>query len=201
MRQYLQNIIAMPVSSNVAYTVGGYTVFFGDWWHLGTMAHEFSHVLDLLALEQYVSQPGDEPFSDTARWQTPQNKDKALPTSYAASSWQEDFAEAGRVALTDMVVQGGLAGINPNASQIQSQVDTYEQYLKAIMFPSSERCTGKAASTAPVPISNSAKISLSVLGSKPDIKLSGAVPEIVVSEAAKGFRFAPHPLPAPVDRS
>ncbi|KAH8896619.1 hypothetical protein GQ53DRAFT_639409 [Thozetella sp. PMI_491] len=123
MRQYVRNLIAMPTSSNVAYTVGAYTVVFGDWFHIGTMAHEFTHILDTVALTQYVTTPGS-PFSNTARWQSQENKDTALPTGYAASSWQEDFAEAGRVALTDMIVSGGLASINPNSSQIAVQVST-----------------------------------------------------------------------------
>ncbi len=193
MRQYVRNLIAMPTSSNVAYTVGAYTVVFGDWFHIGTMFHEFTHILDTVALTQYVTPPGS-PFSNTARWQTPENKDTALPTGYAATNWQEDFAEAGRVSLTDMVVAGGLASINPNASRIAVQVSTYEQYLKAVVFTSTNRCTAKAPSTPPVPVSNSAKVNVAALGPMPDVSLRGEVPEIVVPEEASNWKFV-HPLP------
>ena len=200
MREYVANLVANPTANAVAYTVGAYTVIFGDWFHLGTMAHEFTHILDLLALEEYVSDPGSQPFSDTSYWQTPQDLDSALPTAYAASSWQEDFAEAGRVALSDIVVPGGLAGINPNSSQIQWQVGTYKDYLEDTIFPAGETCTGKAASSPPVPVSSSAKVSLKVLGPKPYVGLSGEVPEIVVPEGAKKFKFV-YPLPEDRRRS
>ena len=193
MREYVADLVANPAANAVAYTVGAYTVIFGDWFHLGTMAHEFTHVLDLIALEEYVSDPGSQPFSDTSYWQTPQDRDTALPTGYAATTWQEDFAEAGRVALSDIVVPGGLAGINPNSSQIQWQVDTYKDYLQSTIFPSVGSCTGKTPSSSPVPVSQSAKI-VKALGPKPDVGLSGEVPEIVVPEGAKKFKFV-YPLP------
>jgi hypothetical protein len=191
----------MPTSTtDVAYTVGGYTVIFGTWWHLGTMAHEFTHVLDLLALTAFVSQPGSQPFSDTSLWKTPQNRDLALPTSYASTNWQEDFAEAGRVSLTDMVVSGGLSSINPNASQIANQVATYEKYLQAKIFPSSNQCVSKVASTTPVQVKSttldisSDRVDFGEPPAKPDVSLSGQVPEIIVPVEASRWRFV-QPLP------
>jgi len=157
MRQWVQNLITLPETPDIAYSVGAYTVICGNWANVGTLAHEFAHVMDLVALVDYVPRPYLDIFSGQDAWRTPQTRDRAIPTWYAGTAWVENFAEAGRVALSDMVVPGGLASINPNASQIANQISNFEKYNKGIIFPPGKTCTTRIASTDPVPVSNSAK--------------------------------------------
>jgi len=155
MRQWVQNLITVPETPDIAYSVGAYTVICGNWANVGTLAHEFTHIMDLVALTDYVNQPYADLFSSQKRWQDPQARDLAVPTWYAATAWVENFAEAGRVALSDMVVSGGLASINKNASQVANQISVFEQYSKGIMFPPGKTCTTRIISTDSVPVSGS----------------------------------------------
>ncbi|KAH8885310.1 hypothetical protein GQ53DRAFT_770189 [Thozetella sp. PMI_491] len=171
--EFLSNLVIMPnVPGFAAYEAGGYVVLFGNNVRLGTMAHEFSHVLDEIALAEYLKN-GEQEFSST--------------------SWDENFAESSRRALTNMLLiqkgtKDGLISINENASRISHQINTYQNYLQKIIFPEGGRCTGKVASTPAVPVSNSVKVSARDKGLMPNVNLSGEVPEIVIPETALGVK-------------
>ena len=189
MRQYVKNLVAYPKlcdnngnNCNYAITTEGSIVNVWDThWTIGILIHEMSHVLDSLALRRFT--PASLPwFSNTSLWQNAEGKDFAVPTNYAKRSWQEDIAEIGRVAMSDMVVPGGLPSINKNSPEISWQVNTYKMYLRDIIFPDSGRCNAKNPSGNPVPVLDGAKFNPDSFGPVPNTTLSGAVPEIVVPD-------------------
>lgn len=191
MRQYVKNLVAYPRQCDAdgdctyAWTTDGSIVNVWDThWTIGVLVHEMSHVLDALALRRSIgeNEHAGTWFSQTKLWQDAVEKDFAVPSLYAKNSWQEDFADVGRVTMSDMVVPGGLPAINRNSPEVSWQVNTYKMYLRNTIFPDSGRCTAKNPSTDPVPVLDGAKFSPDAFGPVPNTTLSGAVPEIVVPD-------------------
>ena len=187
MRQWVQHLITFPPTPDIAYSVGAYTVICGDWANVGTMAHEFVHVMDYVALTDFVPTPYVDYFSGQPAWQNPEMKDRAIPTEYAGHTWAENFAEAGRVSLSDMVVPGGLRSINANASQVANQVSNFEKYAKGIMFPAGGVCTIRVAPTDPVPVSGSRSGSVAGKSNITSTAASGAILQLPKNVTPKVF--------------
>jgi hypothetical protein len=201
MRSYVANMILFPTIVNgSAYTSGAVTVFTPGYFSLGIASHEFTHILDVYALQSAVQAAGYAPltpFSDTSLWQNEQVKDTAIPTSYAATSWHEDFADSGRVAMTDMTHPGGLWVFNQNTFQIENQFGTYESRLRSTIFPSSGVCVSKTQSTPPV-LMTTGKSSRRGLGAKPNVSLEGTgIKEIVIPDDIK-YTFVYHGNPVSI---
>ncbi|KAK4135257.1 hypothetical protein BT67DRAFT_494076 [Trichocladium antarcticum] len=152
MRQYIDNLILLPPVSNTttaepppeplpaAYTRTATIVVAHPHLNLGILLHEAAHILDTLspALQQLQDVGPDAdtnsktnnnnnnnnntPFSDSPLWQAVVAGDAALPTAYARTSWQEDFADAVRWAVSYMVHDGGLRGYSAGWAGCRGQV-------------------------------------------------------------------------------
>jgi hypothetical protein len=124
MREYLRHLIAIPAfkNRNVAGTSsnGNVIVKDGCWWH-SLLVHEISHTLDAMA------RPGDlgpnGTFSSSQKWQSEYQMDKHSISQYGMTSWPEDFADSGVIAMYDLVVSGGIP---PNQSSQVSYDDSHE---------------------------------------------------------------------------
>jgi hypothetical protein len=198
MRQYLAHLILYPPSDNVAWAFADAVVIWGDWTLIGTMGHEFTHVsffvvagrwrfcspkpqsqiLDNHALSNLTSETY---YSLDAKWQSEQNKDSRMPSDYAKTAWPEDFAEVGRLMLSELFVSGGLKSINKNSDQIKPSVEYWKKLLKAIILPSKGVCTAKAQTSPPVATANGAEI-------KDWPRAEQSVPAILLDEAARNSR-------------
>ena len=120
-------------------------------------------------------------------WQEAQKRDEALPTGYAGTNLAEDFAEIGRVSLTNRVMPGGLAALNGNVDQFKNQLDLYEQSFSGLIYPAEGRCIDKVKSAPAVDVSGSLRIRQMLgLGDKPDVSLPEGVKERVVSKRSTG---------------
>lgn len=183
MRQYLANLVIVP-GSKTAYTRGTVSTFFPQYFDLGVACHEFSHILDSVALKDAVvdaGYPAGSPFSETAMWQGAYEKDSAVPTEYARTNWVEDFADSGRYAISDITHPGGLAARNPSWTTIRNQIGAYRGRLEKVIFPSGGKCTGKIDTTKAVPMTSSPKIR--AMGKAPRSTLEGTdVVEIIPPE-------------------
>ncbi|KAK8134424.1 conidiation-specific protein (con-13) protein [Apiospora sp. TS-2023a] len=133
MRQYVAQVILAPESYAKqrvgigAETWGASTAFLSE-MNLGVAVHEFSHILDLVvgsgpnATEQHM-------LSNSSSWIEFYNNDTKVPTDYAATaandslvkqqkiSLVEDFADAGRWAMSNMVRVRTYRSQNQNRNQ------------------------------------------------------------------------------------
>jgi hypothetical protein len=202
MRQYVANIAIFPSVDNIcAYTVGTYTVFSEGCFDIGVASHEFTHILDVAALADVISAdglPAGTPYSTTSHFSGAYSKDSATPTQYAHDSVAasgnlvEDFADTGRLALSDMTHSGGLAAYTSGRSQIANQLGNYKSRLQSIMFPSGGSCTGKVATTKAVSMTTGVKARWASEGVARSPVEADSVPEIEVSEAVANVRFPPY---------
>jgi len=170
MRQYLSNIVMLPgpaTNGACAYTWtvswGSYTTFAKGCLTLGVASHEFTHIMDTVALKDVVvanGYPAGTPYSSTANFFGAYKKDSSVPTDYSHTAWAEDFADTGRVAMSDMTHAGGLASnrYTTGWAQIANQIGNYEARLKSIIFPSGGRCTAKIDTTQAVSVTTGMKI-------------------------------------------
>jgi hypothetical protein len=135
----------------------------------------------LLGKASAVTQGCDEgDFSSSELWRDAQKKDEALPTGYAKTNLAEDFAEIGRVSLTNRNMPGGLAALNGNVDKFKNQLDLYEQSFAGLMYPAEGRCIDKVKSAPPVDVSGSLRIRQMLGGSKPDVSLPAGVRERII---------------------
>jgi len=196
-RQYISNLLILPnsVTNKCAYTWGGEfqsSSYVPGCFTLGVVAHETSHILDGAALADVIAAdglPAGTAYSSTNHWSGAYNKDTAVITAYARSSWSESFADTGRFAWSHMVHPGGLGAYNSQWTKVSNQVGNYVGRLRPIIFPSSGTCTGKVPSTVPVRVSNG---STSKRWSRdaPRSELDGTgVPEIAKPENVTAEQF------------
>ncbi|KAK8077910.1 hypothetical protein PG996_004080 [Apiospora saccharicola] len=137
MRQYVAQVILAPESYAKqrvgigAETWGASTAFLSE-MNLGVAVHEFSHILDLVvgsgpnATKQHM-------LSNSSSWIEFYNNDTKVPTDYAATaandslvkqqkiSLVEDFADAGRWAMSNMVRVRTYQNHNQNQSLLLSR--------------------------------------------------------------------------------
>ncbi|KAK4450925.1 hypothetical protein QBC34DRAFT_60612 [Podospora aff. communis PSN243] len=158
MRSYISNLLILPSTAPgmkhvAAYTRGSVLVFTPSYFRLGVLFHEFSHILDNYALRTTVVAHGykaNEAFSSTAMWTRALLNDSALPTPYARSTLQENFADAGRWAMSDMTSAGGLAEFSKGWEGCKHQIRTFEQWMGEVIFPKGGRCVVKKGSSEAV---------------------------------------------------
>ncbi|EJT78421.1 hypothetical protein GGTG_03522 [Gaeumannomyces tritici R3-111a-1] len=150
MRQWTGNILFLPARSTTAFQLGSSVTFTKALHNLGVAAHEFTHVLDAFALADYVQANGYKPgtrYSETSMWADAYNRDSATATPYGRTNWVENFADAGRFAMSDMTTQGGIISRHSNWSGIATQNANYRRRLEHIIFPEGfprgGLCTGK----------------------------------------------------------
>jgi hypothetical protein len=143
------------------------------------MAHEMSHGLDFMALQQYGS-----PFSDTSIWRDNYNQDSAVPTDYSHTNFVEEFAEVGTVGIYDKVVPGGIGNIlGDNWKKIFHQYATYQGYLGDNIIPGGT-CRNRVGNSAPVSMTGKKR----GLGPKPDVSFKNSTINVVeIDESMIGF--------------
>lgn len=178
MRQYLANAIIVPDPVGIcAVTFFNQlsTSYSSGCFELGVIIHEMTHILDANALPQLA--PGTL-YSQTDHFNGAYQKDTYVPTDYARSSIVEDFADVGRVSLSEWAHRGILQQTNGNANKIANQLGNFENRLYNIAY-APKQCTAKVDTTQAVRVSDgssarSAKFAPLLLGS-----LEGSdVPEI-----------------------
>ncbi|KAL8381961.1 hypothetical protein RB595_005967 [Gaeumannomyces hyphopodioides] len=157
MRQWTGNILFLPAGSTTAFQLASSVVFTKDMHNLGVAAHEFTHVLDEFALADVVEEKGYKPgtrYSETSMWADAYNRDSATATPYGRKGWVENFADAGRFALSDMTTRGGIISHHSNWSGVATQNADYRRRLERIIFPEGlprgGLCTGKVPSSPAV---------------------------------------------------
>ncbi|KAL2129550.1 hypothetical protein VTI74DRAFT_7615 [Chaetomium olivicolor] len=95
-----------------------------------SLVHEMGHGADSNLVSPDAPHPGSgSAFSSTSAWQTAANADDFAVSAYGAGSYTEDFAEAGRAVLLDIIYPGGLETFtnnNPNLTQITRQLGTFK---------------------------------------------------------------------------
>ncbi|KAK0622672.1 hypothetical protein B0T14DRAFT_428841 [Immersiella caudata] len=195
MRSYVSNLMILPspapgLADAAAYTRGSVLVFTPSYFRLGVLFHEFVHILDISARRSAVIAHGyepDKPFSNTALWTRALANDSALPTPYARSTLQENFADAGRWAMSDMTSAGGLAEFSEGWEGCRHQIRAFEMWMKDVIFPKGGRCVAKMASSEAVvvPMTGAA-----LVGSRPGLGLEGtAVETLALPEGAESMLF------------
>ncbi|KAH8892979.1 hypothetical protein GQ53DRAFT_610605, partial [Thozetella sp. PMI_491] len=142
-RQYIRNIVVMP--NGVQTGVCGWVIAWSQCITFnpgcltpGVMFHELNHILDAAALPDVT--PSGMFYSDTSHWQGAYAKDPSIPTDYARNSWHENFAEAARWTLSNIIHPGGLAAYNSEWSKIANVVGNYASRMEDILFPASGKC-------------------------------------------------------------
>ncbi|KAI1809739.1 hypothetical protein GGS20DRAFT_590295 [Poronia punctata] len=120
-RSYLKHLVSVPTFQPrpwCAMTSASNTVVADHCWRSSVLMHELSHSLDFSAAalsgkQQNLVGP-DGSFSFGEKWQDAYSRDEKTITPYGMTSWREDFAESGVVALYDLVVPGGVEGLRGN---------------------------------------------------------------------------------------
>ncbi|KAK7920600.1 conidiation-specific protein (con-13) protein [Apiospora marii] len=134
MRQYVTHIILAPGSYAKkrvgigAETLNASTAFLSE-MSLGVAVHEFSHILDAVVGSDQPNSAEQRFLSSSSKWIEFYNKDTKVPTDYAATaandslvkqhriSLVEDFADAGRWAMSNMVRERTYQTQNHSHSQ------------------------------------------------------------------------------------
>lgn len=155
MRQYMADIVIMPPKFKKVHRGCAWarpfvqaSTYTADCLDVGVLVHEMAHILDAVILRNVTT--GGWVYSRTVNWQRAYDKDTAVPTNHARSNWQEDFADAGRFALSHMVHPGGLADYSSRWTEIANQIEEFRARFQTIIFPSGKMCTYKTASSKPV---------------------------------------------------
>jgi hypothetical protein len=187
MRQYIANIMILPDNINeCAYTHTGEWMsssYTSGCFTVGVLAHETNHILDKAALTEVIDAdglPAGTSYSSTGHWQGAYDKDTAVVTSYANKNWGENFADTGRMSLSDWVHPGGLAAYGVQTSKVANQLGNYRARLQRKIFPSGERCTGKVPTTQAVQMSNGQPDGGRIVGAPPSGLEGTGVPEIEI---------------------
>ncbi|KAK0631010.1 hypothetical protein B0T17DRAFT_590320 [Bombardia bombarda] len=204
MRQHVSNLLVLPSKSPLlktaaAYTRGSVLVFTPTFFKLGVLFHEFTHIMDTAApalqdavRSQAGKYPPGTPFSRTELWAAAVGKDSALPTPYAGTTWQEDFADAGRWAMSDMTHAGGLGVYSAGWTACRNQIGAYEAWMGGIIFTRDGMCTGKVPSSraVEVPVSRGAMAGGEMGRRPPKATLEGVdVMEIVLPAGAEDMLY------------
>ncbi|KAK4178162.1 hypothetical protein QBC36DRAFT_183362 [Triangularia setosa] len=155
MRQYVANLVILPGATDAvqnasiqaaAYTRGSVLVFTPTYFKLGVLFHEITHIMDMVALAPFLERqgfPGGTPFSRTKYWKYAYGNDTAVPTPYSRASWQEDFADAGRWAMSHVSRYRGLGEYSKGWEACRTQIEAFEWWMMGMIFPKKGICTGK----------------------------------------------------------
>ncbi|KAI0018805.1 hypothetical protein F4780DRAFT_794313 [Xylariomycetidae sp. FL0641] len=158
MREHAKHFLALPAlrDGNAGLSSGGSTMVADGAWWMNLLVHEVSHSLDSsVALPDVAPRGG---LSDSALWRARYAADAATVSDYGRRGWQEDLAEAGPVALYELLVPGGALGINPNFGQVIHQVLTYQSFYKDIITPNFKpQCTDRLNNSDIVSVADDAE--------------------------------------------
>jgi hypothetical protein len=153
MRQYLANAVIFPDPVNLCARAFFYqlsTSYSSGCFELGVIVHELTHILDANALPQLA--PGTL-YSLTDHFNGAYQKDTYVPTDYARSSFVEDFADVGRISLSEWAHRGILQQTNSNTNKIANQLGNFENRLYNIVY-APKQCTAKVDTTKAVRMSD-----------------------------------------------
>ncbi|KAK4160696.1 hypothetical protein QBC43DRAFT_292709 [Cladorrhinum sp. PSN259] len=168
MRQYISNLVLLPgnaapvpagsgeTTENLiaaAYTRGAVLVFTPSYFKLGVLFHEITHILDSATLRPFLlahAYPPATPFSHTKFWKQAYGNDSAVPTPYSKASWQEDFADAGRWAMSHYSRKRGLAEYSRGWRGCRTQIAAFQAWMGDIIFTRDGKCSGKVAGSKAV---------------------------------------------------
>ncbi|KAK8086523.1 conidiation-specific protein (con-13) protein [Apiospora phragmitis] len=183
MRQHVAQVILAPESyykirPGIAAETRGTTTVFLSAMSLGIAVHEFSHILDaVIGSQQHLYQLYK--LSSLPEWKEFYDSDTKVPTVYAASSLVEDFADAGRWAMSNMArsrthqdqtasrdgsgrlsVQDSrttasmdqLAVYSADWKSCRNQIAGYRALLEDVIFPPGGRCTAKTPTSDAVDV-------------------------------------------------
>ncbi|KAH9897148.1 hypothetical protein F4778DRAFT_245748 [Xylariomycetidae sp. FL2044] len=157
MREYVKHVVMAPETkaNTVASSYRGTIAFDQDYFSIYNLVHETGHCMDgTAALDVFP-----DGISSSSIWQDNYNQDSAVVRDYARSSWVENFAETGTVAVYDKVVPGGIGPIQPNWEQIYHQYATYNGYLSDIITPGAkDKCTQRRENSETVAMGASSRI-------------------------------------------
>ncbi|KAK0711908.1 hypothetical protein B0H67DRAFT_492008 [Lasiosphaeris hirsuta] len=200
MRSHVANLIILPgpapgLEDAAAYTRGSILAFTPSYFRLGVLFHEFTHILDMVALQGAVASrgyPDGTPFSRTHLWKWAIQNDTAVPTPYARATLEEDFADAGRWAMSDMTRGGrGLADYSAGWAECRNQIWGYEAWLGEVIFPAGGVCVGKIAGSEAVV--TPARGPKEQAGMRPKGNLEGTdIKEIFLPRGAENMLFVYH---------
>ncbi|KAK0737248.1 hypothetical protein B0T21DRAFT_401278 [Apiosordaria backusii] len=201
MRQYIANLVILPGATEAgqnatiqaaAYTRGSVLVFTPTYFKLGVLFHEVTHIMDMVALAPFLQQQGfpeGMPFSRTKYWKYAYGNDTAVPTPYSRASWQEDFADAGRWAMSHVSRFRGLREYSKGWEACRTQIEAFEWWMMGRIFLKKGICTGKVEGGEAVRV-------VEVLEEeqrKPETKVAGSgVEQIVLPAGAANMFFAYH---------
>jgi len=170
MRQFVSNLVILPdsignkkgtaaadkaLAGAAAYTRGSVMAYSPSYFKLGVLIHEFTHILDKMALRDEVEKqgyPAGTHFSETPAWEAAYRNDTAVPTPYSRVALPEDFADAGRWAISSITHEGGLDAYSSGWRGCEAQIETYKRFLAHIIYPPSGSCTDKIDTSKPVPV-------------------------------------------------
>ncbi|KAI3327337.1 hypothetical protein HD806DRAFT_550857 [Xylariaceae sp. AK1471] len=169
MREYNRHMIAIP-TFKAKKTAGGSAnaniLIKDDCWDYNILIHEISHSLDASALTHDLG--NDKDFSTGHLWQDEYFKDEHSISDYGMTSWQEDLADSGVIAMYDLVVPGGIHQVQPNWTQIQHQYTTFQKNFADFIKPNSKcECTHRLNNSEPIATRKEAMAGR--LGSPPDV--------------------------------
>ena len=190
MRQYAANSVILPPHSPhvAAYARGSVLAFSPGYFRLGVLVHEYSHILDTTALRHVVASygyPEGTPFSRTQMWSWVIDNDTAVPTPYARSSLPEDFADAGRWAMSHITHRGGLAAYSDGWYGCRAQVYSYQSWLADTIFTPYGRCTRKVDTTEPLRVERGGDVN-----DRPESTLKGTeIKQIFLSNGVGNMLF------------
>ncbi|KAK0666561.1 hypothetical protein QBC41DRAFT_397971 [Cercophora samala] len=209
MRQYVANLVILPGAIDsgegatvqaAAYTRGSVLVFSPTYFKLGVLFHEITHIMDMVALAPFLESQGfpeGTPFSRTKYWKYAYGNDTAVPTPYSRASWQEDFADAGRWAMSHISRYRGLAEYSKGWEACRTQIRAFQWWMMPMIFPKKGICTGKVEGGQAVKVVvEGAKPGPESQGKdkkKPNTKVEGSgVAPIVLPAGAANMFFAYH---------
>jgi hypothetical protein len=119
MREFNKHLIAIPTfkkPSVAGASAEGNILIKDDAWAYNILIHELSHALDSHALTHDLGE--DHAFSSGHLWQKQYSQDERSISQYGATSWHEDLADSGVIAIYDLVVPGGIRQLQPNWAQV-----------------------------------------------------------------------------------
>ncbi|KAK4196034.1 hypothetical protein QBC40DRAFT_300640 [Triangularia verruculosa] len=207
MRQYVANLVILPGAIDtgenatiqaVAYTRGSVLVFSPSYFKLGVLFHEIAHIMDMVALAPFLERQGypeGTPFSKTKYWKYAYGNDSAVPTPYARASWQEDFADSGRWAMSHVSRYRGLVEYSKGWVGCRTQIEAFMYWMKKSIFPSKGICTGKmeGGQVVKVVVAGEDEVEVEDGRKRPGTKVAGSgVPPIVMPAGAANMFFAYH---------
>ncbi|KAI1404742.1 hypothetical protein F4819DRAFT_483239 [Hypoxylon fuscum] len=145
MREFVKHVMvvkpeALPGAAAIS---SGDTIMVTDEsYRLFIFAHEMSHSIDSHQEVPWVTPPGKGGLSISKHWQDEYSEDNATISGYARSSWSENLAETGIVALFHNVVPNGVHALAHDPSSVYHQYATYQTAYRDIITPTKERnCT------------------------------------------------------------